>query len=225
MSEWVALILHHVYTDAQITEDHIDIECMIQPEYNLLVSDFISWAFILFKLISSSTITTLFTFYEVRVISFCCCLVTRPCHSFATPVDCSLPGPSVHGISQAIILEWVAILQVIFPTQGSNPHLLHFRRILLLLSHQGSPRCLILLWIKCFLHMCQEILLMCWHSALAQHCFVRVTSLTLPIHTLSPSRTCERDTSYNVIEKTWICMWIKQLTCESRIFLCQLLYI
>ena len=25
------------------------------------------------------------------------------------PVDCSLPGSSVHGISQARILEWVAI--------------------------------------------------------------------------------------------------------------------
>ena len=25
------------------------------------------------------------------------------------PMDCSLPGPSVHGISQAGILEWVAV--------------------------------------------------------------------------------------------------------------------
>ena len=30
-------------------------------------------------------------------------------NSFATPIDCSLPGSSVHGISQARILEWVAI--------------------------------------------------------------------------------------------------------------------
>ena len=28
---------------------------------------------------------------------------------FATPMDCSPPGSSVHGILQAIILEWVAI--------------------------------------------------------------------------------------------------------------------
>ena len=28
---------------------------------------------------------------------------------FVTPVDCSLPGSSVHGILQAIILKWVAI--------------------------------------------------------------------------------------------------------------------
>ena len=30
-------------------------------------------------------------------------------HLFATPTDCSLPGSSVHGISQARMLEWVAI--------------------------------------------------------------------------------------------------------------------
>ena len=42
------------------------------------------------------------------------------------PMDCSLPGSSIHGILPARILEWVAVpLQGIFPTQGSNPHLLH----------------------------------------------------------------------------------------------------
>ena len=41
-------------------------------------------------------------------------------------MDCSLPGSSVRGILQARIMEWVAcaLLQGIFPTQGSNPHLL-----------------------------------------------------------------------------------------------------
>ena len=32
-----------------------------------------------------------------------------------------------------------ALLQGIFPTQGSNPSLLHGRQILYQLSHQGSP--------------------------------------------------------------------------------------
>ena len=55
-------------------------------------------------------------------------------------MDSSLSGSSVHGIPQARILEW--LLQGIFPTQGSNPHLLcllHCKQILYLLSHQGSP--------------------------------------------------------------------------------------
>ena len=45
-------------------------------------------------------------------------------NSFVTPsMDGSLPGSSVHGISQARILEWVAISfsRVIFLTQALNP--------------------------------------------------------------------------------------------------------
>ena len=36
----------------------------------------------------------------------------------------------------------LSLLQGIFPTQGSNPGLLHFRRILYQPSHRGSPRIL-----------------------------------------------------------------------------------
>ena len=103
------------------------------------------------------------------------CSVTQSCLTLCDPMDCSLPGSSVHGISQARILErvqfssvqsfshvqlfatpWTAacqaslsitnswsllkthvhrvgdgvgsyfLLQGIFLTQGSNPHLLHF---------------------------------------------------------------------------------------------------
>ena len=35
--------------------------------------------------------------------------VTQSCLTLCDPVDCSLPGSSVHGILQARILEWVAI--------------------------------------------------------------------------------------------------------------------
>ena len=35
--------------------------------------------------------------------------VARSCLILCNPVDCSLPGSSVHGILQARILEWVAI--------------------------------------------------------------------------------------------------------------------
>ena len=73
--------------------------------------------------------------------------VTQLCLTLYDPMDCSLPGASVHGIFQARILEWVAIpfLQGIFSTQGSNPGLPHCRQILYCLSHLGSPR--ILEWV------------------------------------------------------------------------------
>ena len=61
------------------------------------------------------------------------------CLTLYDPVDCSPPGSSVHGVSQASILEWVAIsfLQVIVPTQGWNPGLLPWQADSLLLSHLG----------------------------------------------------------------------------------------
>ena len=36
-------------------------------------------------------------------------LVAQLCLTFCDPMDCSLPGSSVHGILQARIVEWVAI--------------------------------------------------------------------------------------------------------------------
>ena len=36
-------------------------------------------------------------------------LVTQSCLTHCDPMDCSLPGSSVHGMLQARILEWVAI--------------------------------------------------------------------------------------------------------------------
>jgi len=35
--------------------------------------------------------------------------VTRSCPTPSDPMDCSLPGSSVHGICQARVLEWVAV--------------------------------------------------------------------------------------------------------------------
>ena len=39
----------------------------------------------------------------------CCCLIAQSCLNLCDPKDCSPPSPSIHGILQARILEWVAI--------------------------------------------------------------------------------------------------------------------
>ena len=39
----------------------------------------------------------------------CCCLAPKSCPALCSPMDCSPPGSSVHGIFPAGILEWVAI--------------------------------------------------------------------------------------------------------------------
>ena len=44
------------------------------------------------------------------IIWLCVCVfVTQSCCILCNPVDCSLPGSSVHGILQARIPQWVAI--------------------------------------------------------------------------------------------------------------------
>ena len=54
-------------------------------------------------------------------------------------MDGSPPGFSVQGISQAEMLEWVAIaFSRIFVTQGLNPHLLYWQADSLSLSQLGS---------------------------------------------------------------------------------------
>ena len=35
--------------------------------------------------------------------------VAHSCSTFSDPMDCSLPGSSIHGIFQARVLEWGAI--------------------------------------------------------------------------------------------------------------------
>ena len=51
-------------------------------------------------------------------LSVCCYLVTKLDPALCDPMDCSPAGSSVHGIFQARILEWVAI---IFSRRSSQP--------------------------------------------------------------------------------------------------------
>ena len=66
------------------------------------------------------------------------------CPTLCDPMDCSPPPPStgssVHGDSPGknTGVDCQALLQGIFPTQGSNPHFPHYRRILYCLSHREA---------------------------------------------------------------------------------------
>ena len=45
----------------------------------------------------------------IHWVFYCCCLLAKSCLIFCNPMDCSPLDSSVHGISQARILKWVAI--------------------------------------------------------------------------------------------------------------------
>ena len=73
-----------------------------------------------------------------------CAKSLQSCPTLCDPVGYNPPGSSVHGILQARVLEWVAMLplQGIFPAQGSNPcllHLLHWQAGSLELVPPGQP--------------------------------------------------------------------------------------
>ena len=70
------------------------------------------------------------------------------CPTLCDPMDCSLPGSSIHSPGKNTRVGCHALLQGIFPTQGSNPELLYcgFFTIWSTLL-QGRPR--ILEWVVC----------------------------------------------------------------------------
>ena len=56
--------------------------------------------------------------WYIYTMEYCCCLITKSCLTLCDPMDCSPPGFSVHGISQARMLEWVTIS---FSRRSSQP--------------------------------------------------------------------------------------------------------
>ena len=81
-------------------------------------------------------------FFKCNVIKLKCkrkCEVAQSCPTLHDPMNCSLPGSSVHGDPPGnnTGVGCHFLLQGIFPTQGSNLGLPHCRCTLYPLRHQG----------------------------------------------------------------------------------------
>ena len=57
-------------------------------------------------------------YYHFNILFIVNSEVAQSCPTLCDPMDCSLPGSSVHGIFQAIVLEWIAIS---FSRRSSQP--------------------------------------------------------------------------------------------------------
>ena len=85
--------------------------------------------------------------------------VAQSCLTLCDPMDCSLPGSSVHGIFQARVLEWVTklllpfswcsivfkmfshtLMHVMFIIPGASCHYNHYSGDALAFSERLSPR-------------------------------------------------------------------------------------
>ena len=82
------------------------------------------------------------TYYLLTFIYVC----AQSCLILSIPKDCSPPGSSVHGDSPGKNprVGCHALLQGIFPTQGSKPGLPSCRRILYCLSHHSNQGYMVL---------------------------------------------------------------------------------
>ena len=93
-------------------------ECRGKVTNKYVKTTFPTWLNWRIKIISTSIKKNFFQIYktiQVRINNYtdslcCCCLVAKSCPTLCDLMDCSPPGSSVCGISQARILEWVAIL-------------------------------------------------------------------------------------------------------------------
>ena len=113
---------------------------------------------------------------------FMCCvkvkvLVAQSCLTLCDLTDCSPPGSSVHvdspGKNTGVSCH--ALLQGIFPTQGSNPGLLHCRQILSPLSHQGSPH--VMSWCYCTRCVSVRMYFVLWDIHPMRDCCVNCDSV------------------------------------------------
>ena len=70
----------------------------------------------------------------------CACIASQSCPIFCDLMDYSLTGSSIHGVYPGKNTEvgCHALLLRIFPPQGSNPGLPHYKQILYHWSHQGK---------------------------------------------------------------------------------------
>ena len=81
-------------------------------------------------------------------------------------MDCCPSGSSVHGISQARILEWVAFSfsRGSFWLKDWNPSLLHWQVNSLPLIHQGSPKQVVNIFNSFYPRHALSLSLMCTHT-------------------------------------------------------------
>ena len=97
------------------------------------------------------------------ILYSCCCLVVNSCLTLCDPIDCSPPGPSVHEISHARILECIAIsFSRVSSWPRNRTHVSNQQVDSLPLSHQWSLFCILTqsAW-KLLLHQILASILCC----------------------------------------------------------------
>ena len=126
--------------------------------------------------------------------------VCESCLTLCDAMNCSPPGSSVHGISHARILEWVAFP---FLIQGLNPGLLHCRWILYHLSHQGSPEACLLVKGRLLANILSEKTFPPWPSGTRLHVYTYLFSTVSPFW-LHEGRAHDFHSAWHSVALAWV---------------------
>jgi len=65
--------------------------------------------------------------------------VTQSCPTLSDPMDCSLPGFSIHGIFQARVLEWGSIKMLVEDKLGALESRVRIKFNSILVLHREGP--------------------------------------------------------------------------------------
>ena len=82
-----------------------DEQMQTATEVWILLGDTSLWSFVISAYLVNTTLISLCS----RLLFQSESEATQSCPTLCDPMDCSLPRSSVHGILQAIVLEWIAI--------------------------------------------------------------------------------------------------------------------
>ena len=151
--------------------------CWLEGLRNKFRCDHVVWRYLSLKIVIDYNDTI---FYWGSIMNFeseSCSVVSDPLRPHGLYSPRNTPGQNTRVGS-------LSLIQGIFPTQGSNPGLLHYRRILYQLSHQESWPWLITNWMK---HL-SKILTRCLWLAFDLSCLhCRVRSCLLLLAELGPN--------------------------------------
>ena len=124
-----------------VSASKVRLDYIVKFCWNAYCDPFLESCFAVFVFLPSDPIIPPLRFYLRIFIILYIWLVIQSCPTLCDPMDYRLPGSLVHGDSPGKNIEVSChiFFQGIFPTQASNPGLLHCRQILYRLS-QGKPK-------------------------------------------------------------------------------------
>ena len=141
--------------------------------------------------------------------------VTQSCPTLSDPMDDSLPGSSIHGIFQARVLEWGAILLLNPYTEFLIPNILFFfsshSLCLNISSYVSWPFGFVFIQVFCLFYVLLNIDSFCCCCSVAQSYLILCTSMDCRL---------QASLSFTIAHSLLKLMSVKSVTPSNHLILC-----